>query len=588
MTTRSAKTQRQHRITQLLESRMVNSQAQLVSLLAEEGIEATQTTVSRDLEELGRPQGAGARRRDRVRLARAARAPGRPRGPPAPGARGVGRRHGALGQPGRAAHPAGLGARRRLGARPQRLGRGDRHRRRRRHGARGGGRRSWAERPWPAGLRPGWPGTGAATEEIARDREGVERWRSGWCWPTAAVSTRRWPCVGCRRSSGSRSSRWRSTWAGGWTSRPSGVARSAAGAVEAAVVDARREMAEEFCVPALAANARYEGKYPLVSALSRPVIVRHLVAEARRHGADGGGPRLHGQGQRPGPLRGGDPRARPRPRDPGAGAGLGDDPRGAASTTRRSTASPSTATKEKLYSIDENLWGTGHRVRGDRGPVGRASRGRLHPDPADGERRAPSGRRLRAGVPVSLDGRRLPVVELIAELGRIGRVPPASAASTWWRTAGSGSRAARSTSAPAALALIVAHADLEDLTLERDVAHEKARLEPRWAELVYDGMWFSPLKRGARRLLRRDPAPRHRRGAARASRRGPAPSSGRRSPVALYDHGLATYDAARHLPPPDAEGSCACGGSAWPPGRRARGRDRPASRRLDDGERAVG
>jgi argininosuccinate synthase len=55
--------------------------------------------------------------------------------------------------------------------------------------------------------------------------------------------------------------------------------------VEAVVVDARAEMAEEFCMPALRANARYEGKYPLVSALSRPVIVRHLVAEARRHGA---------------------------------------------------------------------------------------------------------------------------------------------------------------------------------------------------------------------------------------------------------------------------------------------------------------
>ena len=51
------------------------------------------------------------------------------------------------------------------------------------------------------------------------------------------------------------------------------------------MVDARHEMAEQFCVPALQANARYEGKYPLVSALSRPVIVRHLVAEARRHGA---------------------------------------------------------------------------------------------------------------------------------------------------------------------------------------------------------------------------------------------------------------------------------------------------------------
>jgi len=59
----------------------------------------------------------------------------------------------------------------------------------------------------------------------------------------------------------------------------------AAGAVEAVVIDARNEMAEDYCVPAIAANARYEGKYPLVSALSRPVIVKHLVAEARRFGA---------------------------------------------------------------------------------------------------------------------------------------------------------------------------------------------------------------------------------------------------------------------------------------------------------------
>src|SRR6202453_4561227 len=59
----------------------------------------------------------------------------------------------------------------------------------------------------------------------------------------------------------------------------------AAGAVEAVVVDAREEMAEHFCMPALAANARYEGKYPLVSALSRPVIVGHLVEQARKHNA---------------------------------------------------------------------------------------------------------------------------------------------------------------------------------------------------------------------------------------------------------------------------------------------------------------
>ena len=79
---------------------------------------------------------------------------------------------------------------------------------------------------------------------------------------------------------------------------------------------------------------------------------------------------------------------------------------------------------------------------------------------------------------------------------------------------------------PAGLALILAHADLESICLERDLAREKARLEPRYAELIYDGLWFSPAEAGARRLRRREPALRHRRGApaprARARARSPA------------------------------------------------------------------
>src|SRR5215218_10405889 len=60
----------------------------------------------------------------------------------------------------------------------------------------------------------------------------------------------------------------------------------AAGAVEAVVVDCKEEYARDFVAPALKANARYEGKYPLVSSLSRPIIVRHLVAAAREFGAE--------------------------------------------------------------------------------------------------------------------------------------------------------------------------------------------------------------------------------------------------------------------------------------------------------------
>ena len=85
------------------------------------------------------------------------------------------------------------------------------------------------------------------------------------------------------------------------------------GAVEAYVADASDEFADEYCLPAIKANALYMDRYPLVSALSRPVIVKHLVAaatEARRHH---GRPRLHRQGQRPGPLRGRHLQPGPRP-----------------------------------------------------------------------------------------------------------------------------------------------------------------------------------------------------------------------------------------------------------------------------------
>src|SRR5439155_5194233 len=101
--------------------------------------------------------------------------------------------------------------------------------------------------------------------------------------------------------------------------------------------------------------------------------------------------------------------------------------------------------------------------------------------------------RFERGVPVSLDGRALPLHELIDEVTRVvgsygwGRVDMVEN-----RRVGIKSREIYE--CPGALALLMAHADLEDITLERDLAHEKARLEPRYADLVYDGLWFSPLK----------------------------------------------------------------------------------------------
>jgi argininosuccinate synthase len=157
-----------------------------------------------------------------------------------------------------------------------------------------------------------------------------------------------------------------------------------------------------------------------------------------------------------------------------------------------------------------------------------------------------------SGVPVSLDGRLLDADVLIAELNQVtgaygfGRLDMVEN-----RRVGIKSR--ETYECPGALALLMAHADLEDLTLERDLHHEKARLEPRWSELVYDGLWFSPLKQALDAFflesqtyvtgevrLRCEP--------------GKCFVVGRRSPVSLYDYGLATYDAADTFRHQDAAG----------------------------------
>jgi argininosuccinate synthase len=324
-----------------------------------------------------------------------------------------------------------------------------------------------------------------------------------------------------------------------------------AGAVESVVVDAKAEMADEFVVPAIAANARYEGKYPLVSALSRPVIVRHLVAEARRHGADAVAHGCTGKGNDQVRFEVGT-RALAPDLEILAPARVWGMTRADCVDYAARHGIPVEATKEKVYSIDENLWGRAIECGALEDPWA--------PPPEDAftltrpgataERQVVVG--FDSGVPVSLDGRRLPVVELVAELGA------AVGAYGWGRidmveNRRVGIKSRETYECPAAMALLLAHADLEDLTLERDVAHEKARLEPRWAELVYDGLWFSPLKDALDAFFAS--TQRHVSGEVRLTLRpGTCFVSGRRSPVSLYDHGLATYDAADTFAHGDAEG----------------------------------
>jgi argininosuccinate synthase len=325
----------------------------------------------------------------------------------------------------------------------------------------------------------------------------------------------------------------------------------AAGAVEALVVDAREEFARDYCVPLLKANGMYEGRYPLVSALSRPLIVKHLVAAAREHSADAVAHGCTGKGN-------------DQVRFEVATRALAPDldvvaPVRSWGLTREDSIRyaeahdiPIAATKEKLYSIDDNLWGRAIECGEMEDPWATPPVGvwELTKPTATDPVEVVIG--FEEGAPVSVDGDALSPAALVARLndlvgsygwGRIDMVEN--------RRVGIKSR--ETYECPAALALIMAHADLEGVCLERDLAREKGRLESRYAELVYDGLWFSPLKEALDAFM--EESQRFVTGEVRLRL---APGScevvGRRSPQGLYDYNLATYDAADNFRHEDSEG----------------------------------
>ena len=349
----------------------------------------------------------------------------------------------------------------------------------------------------------------------------------------------------------------------------------AAGAAGCVVVDARREMAEEFCAPALVANARYEGKYPLVSALSRPVIVRHLVAEARRVGAEAVAHGCTAKGNDQVRFDVGTRTLAPD-LEVLAPARVWQMTRADAVSYAAKWSIPIEATAEKIYSIDENLFGRAIECGQIEDPWATPPEEPYTltrvTDPEDTTFTVG----FEAGRPVTLDGTALDLESLLAAVDQLtgargfGRLDMVEN-----RRVGIKSREVYE--CPGALTLIAAHQDLEDLTLERDVHHEKARLESRWSELVYDGMWFSPLKAALDAFFAE--TQRYVTGEVRlrVSAPGVLRVEGRKSPVALYDHGLATYDAADTFRHADAEGFVRLWGlgvQTWA-ARQARASERP-------------
>ncbi|MFC0005230.1 argininosuccinate synthase [Micromonospora siamensis] len=313
------------------------------------------------------------------------------------------------------------------------------------------------------------------------------------------------------------------------------------GAVESEVVDARDEFAADYCLPAIRANALYMDRYPLVSALSRPLIVKHLVAAARKHGGTIVSHGCTGKGNDQVRF------------EVGLGALAPDlkivaPARDFAWTRDKAIAFaeekglPIDVSAKSPYSIDQNLWGraveTGFLEDIWNSPI--EDLYSYTSDPAQERDADEVVITFDAGVPVAVDGETVTPYQAILELNRragaqgVGRLDMVED-----RLVGIKSREVYE--APGAIALITAHQELEAVTVERDLARFKRGVDQRWGELVYDGLWFSPLKDSLDAFI--DDAQRHVTGEVRLTLHGGrATVTGRRSEASLYDFGMATYD----------------------------------------------
>ncbi len=313
------------------------------------------------------------------------------------------------------------------------------------------------------------------------------------------------------------------------------------GAVESELVDARDEFAAEYCLPAVRANSLYMDRYPLVSALSRPLIVKHLVAAARKHGGTIVSHGCTGKGNDQVRF------------EVGLGALAPDlrivaPARDYAWTRDKAIAFaeekglPIDVTAKSPYSIDQNLWGraveTGFLEDIWNPPIEDLYSYTADPtQPRDADEVVIT---FDAGNPVAIDGETVTPYQAIVELNRragaqgIGRLDMVED-----RLVGIKSREVYE--APGAIALITAHQELEAVTVERDLARFKRSVDQRWGELVYDGLWFSPLKDALDAFV--DDSQQHVTGEVRLTLHGGrATATGRRSEASLYDFDMATYD----------------------------------------------
>jgi argininosuccinate synthase len=326
------------------------------------------------------------------------------------------------------------------------------------------------------------------------------------------------------------------------------------GAVEAYVIDAREQFANDFVLPALQADAMYEGQYPLATALARPLIAQLMVDVARRTGASLIAHGCTGKGN-------------DQVRFDVATTALAPDLKVIAPIREwrmsreeeieyaRQHGIPVPVDARSPYSTDENIWGrsaeAGILEDPNAEPPEDAYEWTVDPRVAPDE---PFYLEIAfdGGVPISLNGEPLPFLAMVESLNSIaGRFGVGRIDMIENRLVGLKSREIYE--APAAVVLHAAHKALEDLTLARDSLRFKDIITPTYADLIYNGLWFGALRRDIAAYVAS--SQQHVTGAVRLRLyKGSATVVGRRSPYSLYDMELATYGGGDHFSYEAAEG----------------------------------
>ncbi len=316
----------------------------------------------------------------------------------------------------------------------------------------------------------------------------------------------------------------------------------AAGAVAFRWAEAQETFIRHFAFPALAANAVYEGQYPLATALARPLIAKHMVETARAEGATAVAHGSTGKGNDQVRFDVSVQALAPDLRIVGPVREWGMT-RDEEFVYAEKYDIPVPITKESPYSIDENLWGRSIECGVLEDPW-------VEP-PADvfewtkSVAEAPDKPAyvevgFEKGVPVSLDGREMDGVSIVTRLNElagehgVGRIDLMEN-----RLVGIKSR--ENYEAPAAVTLLTAHRGLEQMTLSKEQVRLKDRIALEYADLIYNGLWFTAYHEDLAALV--ESSQRHVTGSVRVRlHKGTAMVVGRKSPKSLYDFSLATYD----------------------------------------------